>query len=58
MTGRFVLRVQTVRELVRAIEADLAAHNLRPKPYRWRADGAEILRKIERARAALAGVVK
>jgi transposase len=49
---------QSVRELVQAIESYLAERNLRPKPYRWRAKGEEILRKIERARAALAEVVK
>lgn len=49
---------QSVRELVQAIASYLAERNLRPKPYRWRAKGEEILRKIERARAALAGAVK
>jgi transposase len=49
---------QSVPELIRAIESYLAARNLKPKPYRWRAKGEEILRKIERARAALAEVVK
>ena len=42
-----------VRELTRAIETYLAERNLQPKPYRWRADGAEILRKIHAARAKL-----
>lgn len=42
----------SVRELVTSIEAYLAERNLTPKPYRWRADGAEILRKIQRARDA------
>ncbi len=31
----------------------LADRNLTPKPYRWKADGTEILRKIQRAREAL-----
>ena len=43
----------SVRELVRDIEAYLADRNLNPKPYRWRAKGEVILRKIQRARAAL-----
>ena len=44
---------QSVRELTRAIETYLAERNLTPKPYRWRADGASILKKISAARAAL-----
>jgi hypothetical protein len=40
---------QSVHQLVRAIDAYLADHNLRAKRYVWRADGQEILRKIERA---------
>ena len=43
----------SVRELVKDIEAYLAARNLNPKPYRWRADGAAILKKIQRARMVL-----
>jgi hypothetical protein len=27
-------------------------HNLKPMPYRWKAEGAAILAKIQRARAA------
>jgi hypothetical protein len=38
-----------VRELERDIEQYLAERNLNPKPYRWRAEGEEILRKIKRA---------
>jgi transposase len=45
----------SVRELVESIEAYLVARNLDPKPYRWKAKGEEILRKIQRAREALAG---
>ena len=45
----------SVPQLTQAITADLAARNEQPKPYRWQADGAEILAKIQRARAALAG---
>jgi hypothetical protein len=36
---------------VRDIEAYLAERNANPRPYRWKAEGAE---KISRARAALA----
>jgi transposase len=43
----------SVYELVRDIEAYLAARNANPTPYVWRAEGAEILAKIKRARAAL-----
>jgi transposase len=44
----------SVNELVRDIKAYLARRNTDPKPYVWRAEGAEILAKIKRARAALA----
>ena len=43
----------SVRELIQDIEAYLAKRNLNPKPYRWRAKGEEILRKIDSARKAL-----
>ena len=43
----------SVRALTQAIEDYLVARNLHPKPYRWRAEGAEILRKIKAARAKL-----
>jgi transposase len=43
----------SVRELARAIADYLAERNLQPKPYRWRATGAEILRKLHAARAAI-----
>ena len=46
----------SVKPLVDDIVAYLADRNLRPKPYRWKADGQEILRKIQRAREALAQV--
>jgi transposase len=42
----------SVPRLVKAIEQYLAARNLAPKPYRWKAEGAEILRKIQLARQA------
>jgi hypothetical protein len=44
----------SVRELVGDIESYLAQRNLKPEPYRWKARGKEILRKIKRAREALA----
>lgn len=44
----------SVRELVRDMESYLAERNLNPKPYKWQARGEEILRKIQRARTALA----
>src|ERR1700760_792424 len=43
----------SVDELVRDINAYLAQRNADPKPYVWRAEGAAILAKIKRARAAL-----
>lgn len=42
-----------VRELVAAIETYLAQRSLKPKRYVWKAEGAAILAKIQRARAAL-----
>jgi transposase len=42
-----------VRDLTLAIEMYLAERNLDPKPYRWRAKGADILAKIKRAREAM-----
>ena len=44
----------SVNELVRDIKAYLAERNANPKPYKWKAAGAEILSKINRARVALA----
>jgi transposase len=43
----------SVPELVRDIKAYLDDRNQNPRPYTWRADGAAILAKIKRARAAL-----
>ena len=43
----------SVNELVRDIEAYLAERNANPRPYKWKAEGAAILDKIKRARAAL-----
>ncbi len=42
-----------VAELIAAINGYLAERNLTPKRYIWRAEGAEILKKIEKARAAM-----
>jgi len=47
---------QSVRELIRSIEVYLAARNKDPKPYKWKAEGEEILAKVKRARDALATV--
>lgn len=44
----------SVGELVTAINLHLAHHNLKPVPYRWKAEGAAILEKIQRARLAQA----
>ena len=43
----------SVRELAQAIESYLAERDLAPKRYVWKAEGAAILAKIERARASL-----
>ena len=43
----------SVNQLVRDIKTYLAQRNADPKPYVWRAQGAAILAKIKRARAAL-----
>jgi transposase len=44
----------SVRELTQAILDYLRERNLNPKPYQWRAKGADILAKIQRAREKLA----
>lgn len=44
----------SVKDLVGAIEAYLAERNLAPKRYVWKAEGAMILDKINRARQAVA----
>jgi transposase len=44
---------ESVRALIAAIDEFLAVRNEEPKRYVWRAKGEEILRKIERAKAAL-----
>lgn len=43
----------SVRELVRDIQTYTRQRNADPRPYKWRAKGAEILEKIRRARATL-----
>jgi transposase len=43
----------SVNELIRDIKTYLAQRNADPKPYVWRAEGAEILAKIKRARTTL-----
>jgi transposase len=47
----------SVKELLTAINVHLAHHNLKPTPYRWKAEGAAILEKIQRARLAQAKAV-
>jgi transposase len=44
----------SVRELTETIELYLAQRDLQPKRYVWKAQGAAILEKIRRARAAMA----
>jgi transposase len=44
---------QSVQDLVKSISDYLNERNLRPKRYVWKAKGAEILAKIQRAREAL-----
>ena len=43
----------SVKELKDSIVAYMEKRNHAPKPYRWKASGAEILAKIQRARQAL-----
>ena len=40
----------SVKALVKDIESYLAERNRNPKPYKWKARGEDILRKIQRAR--------
>lgn len=46
----------SVGELVASIEAYLTQRDLEPKRYVWKAEGQEILRKIQRAKDALTSV--
>jgi len=43
----------SVRQLIKDIEGYLEQRNLNPKPYKWKAKGEEILRKIQRAKDTL-----
>ena len=49
---------RAVGELVEAIQDYLSARNEKPKKYVWRAQGEEILRKIQRAREAQAPLLQ
>ena len=53
MSSAQAASLRSVNHLVRDIKAYLAERNAAPKPYVWRAKGADILAKIKRARAAL-----
>lgn len=44
---------ESIQELVQSITDYLAERNLNPKPYVWKAKGADILAKIQKARAAM-----
>ena len=46
----------SVAELIKAMEAYLVERDLNPVRYQWKAEGAAILEKIQRARAALAKI--
>ena len=58
LTGDVIRRGSfgSVNALVADIKAYLAERNANPKPYVWKAKGAEILAKIQRARAALSKI--
>ena len=43
----------SVAPLVETITVYLAERNANPKPYRWKADGKEILAKMQRARSGM-----
>ena len=47
----------SVRELIEAIDEFLAVRSAEPKSYIWRAKAEDILRKIEKAKAALFRVI-
>ena len=46
------------RQLIQAIEHYMALRHEEPKRYVWRAEGQQILARIQRTRAALAQTVK
>src|SRR5919198_1470326 len=48
---------ESVRELIEAIDEFLAVRNEEPKRYVWRGKGEDILRNIEKAKAALNRVI-
>ena len=43
----------SVKELTDAITSYLAERNKKPRPYKWKPGGKEILAKIQRAQEAL-----
>jgi transposase len=43
----------SVRQFIRDIDINLAERNLNPKRYRWKAEGEEILRKIQKAKTVV-----
>lgn len=45
---------RSVPKLTRAITMHMAVRNEQPNPYRWKADGAEMLAKIQCMTEALA----
>jgi hypothetical protein len=45
----------SVTELELAIDLYIAHHNIDPKPFIWTARASDILAKVSRAKAALAG---
>jgi transposase len=60
LTGDVIRRgsFTSVNQLVRDINVYLAQRNASPKPYVWKAKGADILAKIKRARDTLDKVAK
>jgi transposase len=48
----------SVNELVNDMERYLCERNMNPKPYRWKAKGEDILRKIRNAKDVLDGKIK
>ena len=49
--------LESVRDLIDAIDEFLAVRNEEPKRYVWRAKGEDILRKIEKAKAVLDRII-
>ena len=48
----------SVAELELAIDSYIAHHNANPKPFIWTASASDILAKVTRAKAALAGTAR